>query len=77
MQDYHCRVFLKISPKGPDADCGRRSNTEQAHPMTLQSVSAEPSASASQHLKNNTKRKQALEGKQQGEKNEATVILIC
>lgn len=45
-------VFSKFSPTGPDADRGDRqhSNTEQAHPMTLQRFDTEPSASASQHL---------------------------
>lgn len=59
---------VTFSPAGPDGDRRRRRhpNAEQAHPMTLQHFDAETSASVSQHLKSNTKKKQARgRGKQQ------------
>lgn len=71
MPEYHNSpaVVVGFSPAGPDANHGLRqhSNTEQAHPVTLQRFDTEPSVFASQQLQSNTKRKQALGGKQQWE----------
>lgn len=70
-------VDVTFSPAGPDGDSRRRRrpNTEQAHPMTLQRFDTETSASVSQHLKSNTKWKQARgRGKQQSNSQADTLI---
>lgn len=67
-------VNVTFSLAGPDGDSRRKRgpNTEQAHLMTLQRFDAKTSASVSQHLKSNTKRKQARGREKQWEQQSAS-----